>query len=152
MDATPECDCPLHERLAGRRQELRLSQSVAARLAGVKSRMTWWEWEKGRRHPYDYNYPGIETAMQWEPGSVQAILDGGAPTPLPAVETPAVNPARIAVRELADRFVAGLEIAPLAQYWSKRLDDPEQIWGLIDEARGIARKEMTEHGQSEREA
>lgn len=82
MDAQSGSDHrALHEHLAERRQQLRISQTEAARRAGIKSRMTWWEWEKGRRLPYDYNHAGIEDAMAWEPGSVRAIQEGQMPTP-----------------------------------------------------------------------
>lgn len=78
----------LSKHLTQRRKHLRLAQSEAARLAGVR-RNAWWVWEKGRGLPYDYNHPGIETAMQWEPGSVQAILAGDEPTEKPP---PSVTP------------------------------------------------------------
>jgi hypothetical protein len=45
--------------------------------------MAWFEWETGRRQPRDSNYGGIDTAMKWEPGGVDAILDGREPTLLP---------------------------------------------------------------------
>lgn len=82
----------LHEHVVARRTELRISQSEAARRAGV-GRMSWWEWEKGRRQPYDYNFSGIETALEWDAGSVRAILAGREPTikPAEAPKGPAVG-------------------------------------------------------------
>lgn len=70
----------LAARLKARRLELRLGQAETARRASV-SRMTWYEWENGRRAPRDYNFAGIDEAMEWEPGGVEAILAGGDPTP-----------------------------------------------------------------------
>lgn len=67
--------------LKRRRIELRISKAEAARRAGV-GRMAWYEWEAGRRLPYDTNYAGIEDAMRWERSSVLAIQDGREPTPL----------------------------------------------------------------------
>lgn len=69
--------------LKARRQELRLGQAEAARRANV-GRMSWYEWENGRRLPRDYNFPGVDSAMNWEPGSVETILSGGEPTPTKA--------------------------------------------------------------------
>jgi transcriptional regulator with XRE-family HTH domain len=61
-----------------RRVELGLSQSAAARRAGV-SRPAWLGWETGSR-PQDSNYATIERTLEWERGTVHALLTG-APTP-----------------------------------------------------------------------
>lgn len=63
-----------------RRGELRLSMQKAADLADVH-RLTWRGWENGST-PEDYNYAGIERALQWTRGSVAAILTGGRPKEL----------------------------------------------------------------------
>lgn len=63
-----------------RRTALTISQARAARIAHV-SRTTWRSWEEGAT-PEDYNFPKIELVCQWEAGSVKAILEGRAPTPL----------------------------------------------------------------------
>lgn len=68
--------------LRARRKKLRLGQAEAARRAGV-GRMAWYEWETGRRQPRDSNFAGIDEAMGWQPGGVEAIYAGGQPTPLP---------------------------------------------------------------------
>lgn len=81
MDAHAPPPGALAEHLAGARKALRLSQAEAARRAGV-GRMAWYEWETGRRLPRDKNYAGIEEAVEWRSGSVEAVLAGGMPVPL----------------------------------------------------------------------
>lgn len=77
-------DEPHRERLArcvqDRRRELRLSVRAAAQLAGI-DRATWSSAEAATRRTAEYHYAGIENALQWAPGSIDAILSGGAPTP-----------------------------------------------------------------------
>lgn len=70
--------------ITARRKERRLSQQRAADLAGVH-RLTWRGWENGST-PEDFNYAGIERALEWEPGSVEAVLAGGKPKPQPEPE------------------------------------------------------------------
>lgn len=73
-----------------RREQLAMSQNKAAKAFGG-SRTTWINWEKGEAQPERFNYIRIETALRWQPGSVNAILEGGAPTPLEDVQ-PTVPP------------------------------------------------------------
>lgn len=88
MDAPlGDADRSLAQHLKARRKQLRRGQAEAARRADV-GRMAWFEWEAGRRHPRDYNYDGIDQAMEWEPGGVEAILAGDEPTPLPEPTRP----------------------------------------------------------------
>lgn len=71
------------EWLTARRKALGLSQSGAARKAGV-SRLTWIAWETCKSTPMDYNYVRIEHAMRWGTGDVErAIRQGVKPTELP---------------------------------------------------------------------
>jgi transcriptional regulator with XRE-family HTH domain len=77
-------------KITARREELGLSKSAAARLAGV-SRPAWDAWENGAK-PYDSKYAAIERALEWERGSVRAILAGGAPTPRPPRDSDAPPP------------------------------------------------------------
>lgn len=72
--------------IAERRKELRLSQQRAADLAGVH-RQTWRLWENGST-PEDYNYAGIERALEWARGSVRTIMEGGRPAALPSERDP----------------------------------------------------------------
>lgn len=47
---------------------------------------------KGERHPNAVTKGRIEDALQWEPGSVDAVLAGGEPAPIQAAESPRGNP------------------------------------------------------------
>lgn len=62
-----------------RRIQLRLSARAASAKAGV-DRATWASMEKGTRRTAEYQYTGIEYALDWTLGSIDAILDGGEPT------------------------------------------------------------------------
>lgn len=62
-----------------RRTELRLGIEPAAKLASI-SKDTWKRIEAGQK-VWDRSYGGIETALQWAPGSCQRILDGADPIP-----------------------------------------------------------------------
>lgn len=76
----------LAETARKRRQDLRLSKEEAARRGGMSVK-TWTNVEDGRP-VRDTTYVGIEDSLEWERGSVAAILDGGDPVPLEP-ETPA---------------------------------------------------------------
>lgn len=77
--------------MADRRRELRLSVRAAAQRAGI-DRATWTAAEAATRRIAEYNYAGVEAALDWEPGSVDQILAGRPPTPrlagTPATATP----------------------------------------------------------------
>jgi hypothetical protein len=70
----------LAELIAKRRLSQRLSTSAAAREARI-DRATWSAAEKGARLR-DYNWTAIERVLRWAPGSIEAVLEGGDPTPL----------------------------------------------------------------------
>lgn len=53
-------------------------------------RGTWSSAETAERRTAEYHYAGIETALQWAPGSIDAILAGGEPTALVA-QSPALR-------------------------------------------------------------
>ncbi len=79
-DPAPELDrARLAEAVERRRKMLGLSISAAARAAGI-DRATWTGTERGTRRTEEYNFAAIERALGWAPGSVDAILSGGAPT------------------------------------------------------------------------
>jgi hypothetical protein len=90
------------ERLAtamlDRRRALRLSIRAAAQRAGV-DRATWTSAENAIRQLAEYNYAGVEAALEWEPGSVEAVLAGDTATPRPAgtTATPASRDEEIAL-------------------------------------------------------
>lgn len=80
MDA-PDAHHRLTELVKNRRKGQRLSLSAAARAAGI-NRDTWTDFENGTRRLREYNYAGIERALDWEPGSIDSILAGGDPKPM----------------------------------------------------------------------
>lgn len=109
--------------MVARREQLAISQSRAAKLANV-SRTTWVNWEQGNSAPERFNYTKIERPLKWEPGSVQAVLDGHEPQPVrdehsppalpidPAVLSrynPADRAAVIAVLRAAERNAAAIQ-------------------------------------------
>lgn len=72
-----------------RRAELGLSRAATAKLAGVDPK-TLQSLERDERWPHDTNRVKIERALQWAPGSLDALRDGGEPTEL---QQPAAAPA-----------------------------------------------------------
>lgn len=107
------------EHVAHRRKERRLSIAEAARRASVEWR-TWKKWEDGSRRPDDRNYLAIDEAIEWEPGSAEAVYGGGAPTPRdlatvtelhPGVAHAPPNDEAILVGELTDMGLSPAAIA-----------------------------------------
>jgi len=68
----------LGELVLARRHELGLSLREAARRAGIM-RPTWTGMEHGSRRTAAYNFAAIERALDWRPGSIEAVLAGGEP-------------------------------------------------------------------------
>jgi transcriptional regulator with XRE-family HTH domain len=64
-----------------RREQLRISQAEAARRARVP-RSTWIAWEKGIL-PRQVNYGRIEGVLEWQAGSIAAVIAGLPPVPIP---------------------------------------------------------------------
>ncbi len=112
-EQTPDQRTRLAKAVENRRLELGLSARAAATAAGV-ARGTWESAENGSRRTLKSNYASIEKALRWAPGSIQAILDGGNPTPavppvtghaeltLPAVSANASDEALIRVMNSPD--------------------------------------------------
>lgn len=69
-----------------RRQDLRLTWEVVAQRAGM-SREGLRRTREGERAMRVLTKRGIEDALYWAPGSVDAVLDGGEPTPIPRTVT-----------------------------------------------------------------
>jgi len=65
--------------VAARRRHLGMSVPEAARRSGL-DRETWRHLEAGTRTLRSYNHSRVERALNWAPGSVEAILGGGDPT------------------------------------------------------------------------
>jgi hypothetical protein len=120
-DAGAERRDKLRKLVIDRRRERQLSVSAAARAAQI-SRGTWIALESGTRETEDYNYAGIERALQWQPGSIDDILDGGDPTPIKSEQTP--NTLRV---EWEDKLAKVQAIA----------DNPDRPQHMRDLARGM---------------
>jgi len=106
-----------------RRRQLGLSIVAAARTAGV-NRGTWEALESCTRATRDHNYAGIERALRWQAGSIEAILTGGTPTPLPGsppFEDPDVDP------ETGTKYVDPVE----QEIWRLDLLTPEDRRAVI---------------------
>lgn len=65
-----------------RREELGLSVRKAASLAEV-DRGTWADAEEAKRNLSRRSWSGFERALQWQAGSIEAILAAGEPQPAP---------------------------------------------------------------------
>lgn len=72
----------LAKRIANRRVQLGFSKREAIRRSGLSS-TTWLKVENDAEPIADSTWSGVEIALQWEPGSVAAVLDGGDETPMP---------------------------------------------------------------------
>lgn len=70
----------LGEKVQEQRKKLRLSKEEAARRAGVNVK-TWTQVERGEP-VRDTTYAGVDTAMEWQGGSAEAVLDGNDPVPI----------------------------------------------------------------------
>jgi transcriptional regulator with XRE-family HTH domain len=75
----------LGELIKQRRMNLGLSLQGAAKKAGV-ARNTWTGAEAGARTVRSYRWSVLERVLEWAPGSIAAILAGGAPTLAPEEE------------------------------------------------------------------
>lgn len=74
-----ESGTTLSDHIKARRKQLGISQSAAARKAGVH-RQTWLAWEAGKSAPEEYNYFKIDHAMDWVKGrGVDSIMSGKDP-------------------------------------------------------------------------
>lgn len=71
----------LAEQVRARRLELGISVRAAATQAGV-ARDTWIGLEEATRRTAETSYAAIEKTLQWETGSISAVLAGGEPTPV----------------------------------------------------------------------
>lgn len=123
----------LGSRIRQRREEIALSQSEAARQAGVR-RGAWVSWENQGVTPERHRYVLIERVLKWEPGSVEAVLEGGKPRPARVEHSP---PNRLPIDEKA-----------LARYEPA---DRELILAVIRAAEARATRRHPEEGKQQRE-
>jgi hypothetical protein len=107
MPAVPANRDRLDALMDERHKQLRLGWKDVARLAGIGER-TVWSVRKERHEIEDQTMEGIETALRWEPGSVQKILDGHDPVPLPVTEPPRPLPPVAQLPRQGARWPSGL--------------------------------------------
>jgi hypothetical protein len=125
---TPHDDTAARTRLAelvkNRRLELRTSVRAAATTAGI-ARDTWTGLEEATRRTAETNYAGIEHALQWAPGSVAAILDGGEPA---ITNTSPARPATVtATTNIPKPTTAGPAFRDTLTQVMQRPDVPEAV-------------------------
>lgn len=117
-------------RIEHRRKQRGLSVSAAARGAGV-NRKTWHAWERDTTIPDGRNHRIIEAFCEWEPGSVEAVLDGRAPVRRNLASVTELHPGdvhappdddlvqELRAMRLPEEFIDGL----LEAYRSEKADD-----------------------------
>lgn len=137
----------LGTRMEQRRKELEISQSGAARSAGV-SRSAWIAWEKDTAEPEKHNHAKISRALRWTTESVEAALAGEEPTPLPAATVTPLPPGPGSASDLPpdDDFVRELRAQSnvpaefidtlVRAYWADRAKEDR---ALQEKYRAIAR-------------
>lgn len=123
----------LGSEMSRRREGLALSQSEAARQAGVR-RGAWVSWEKQGVTPERHRHVLIERVLKWEPGSVEAILEGHEPRPVRHEHSP---PGRL----------------PIDEETLKRYEpaDRELILAVLRAAEARATRRHSEEGKQQRE-
>jgi hypothetical protein len=136
-----------------RRLDRQLSVSKARKIAAI-ARGTWIALESGERETEAYNFAGIERALRWAPGSIDAILKGGDPTPLPVDEVaPAPPEPERPTSDWEQRLVKVREVAanpdrsPGLRAWARR-----QITQIEEEIEAILEAAEAEEEAARREA
>lgn len=81
--------------MAQRRRQLGLSITKAAAAAGI-DRATWTSAENGTRTIAVHNRAGVERALGWAAGSVDAVLEGSEPADLPPPTSPVSDDPKLA--------------------------------------------------------
>lgn len=89
---TPPDRQRLGELVARRRLALGISERAAAAAAKM-SRNTWAAIEAGSQRLGAHRHINVERVLLWEPGSIDAVLAGGEPTPAPVA--PSGNQAKL---------------------------------------------------------
>jgi hypothetical protein len=124
----------LDEAMDARRLDLDLNWDEVATAAGI-ALATLRAIRRGANRPSRLTKRRIENALQWEPGSIDAIFAGGGPTPIAPVDPPKSPGTEPTVKQLADR-VARLERAnaELTQLVRDRMTPEERRWYESDES------------------
>jgi hypothetical protein len=83
----------------------------------------------------------IERALQWEKGSVDAILSGSNPTPIPEPDPKSSDLVRRAINALADLEITGADVSTYNRElgrWEHILGDDADITSVRKDAHRIA--------------
>lgn len=110
-----------------------MSVSRAAKLAGI-DRGTWTGVEEATRATESYNYSRIERVIEWQPGSIDAILEGGMPT---AMDVPTRTPPTL---EDLPASAAGADLPELISLIQQQPWDADDKLELIQQASTAARR------------
>lgn len=73
-----------------RRLELRITEKQLQAVTKIDPK-TLKKLESGERWPQEETRMKVEVELQWMPGSIQALLEGGAATPMPPADEAAVE-------------------------------------------------------------
>lgn len=90
-----------------RRLHLGMDWQDVADAAGIRTQ-TLRVVRQGGNPPSDKTKYGLETALQWQPGSVDAVLSGGDPTPLEGQAEQAVTDSAATQAEAAAALLRAL--------------------------------------------
>lgn len=119
----------LDDALSDRRLDLGMRWNQVAQAAGVSPEALR-AIRRGSYRPSPDTARALDNALRWEPGSVQAVLDGGEPTPQgqvvrigPAFEEQPEPPRASREQELRDKFEVTV--------WEEHKSDPPLAWRLI---------------------
>ncbi|MDQ0829502.1 hypothetical protein QF032_001346 [Streptomyces achromogenes] len=124
-----------HERLdaamSERRLELRLNWREVATMAGIT-----YEALRGIRRgdykPAELTARGLDDALQWVPGSVLAILQGGHPRPAVEVNTEAVQPDAAELPPLDEELsLAQRLLAATLREMRLSPEDADEVWRRV---------------------
>lgn len=118
----------LGEVVAARRARLGLSVTKAAERAGI-SRNTWSSVESGTKDTEAYVLGSIEGALYWEPGSIDAILDGGEPTVRADSPRQGPTPGRVRLDPALVRYNAILADPDVPESFKEFMRDSMRLWG-----------------------
>ncbi|WP_148046211.1 hypothetical protein [Nocardioides marmoriginsengisoli] len=126
----------LGREVKARRRELRLSQMDVWKKRRGPSSTKLGDIESGEPpSPSSSTKEKLEAALEWEPGSVDRILDGGDPSPVPSSKVR--HESQAAVTERADSLVDGLaetlRAAIEAAVLKALLDDPAAMAAIVNE-------------------
>lgn len=131
----------LGQRVTEQRKALGLSISSAARRAGI-NRATWSALERGERETEEYIFAGVERALDWDTGSIDAILRGDPPAPTRAAEPTPPVPDLMAMEDEIRAIIANPNRSEALKIWAEALLDQIEKLRRANQAEAEARGEQ----------